>query len=76
MLFELIKFTSFETVYLAKRKGNSKLALINTVLSRELAILKIALKYKPDIMIGTDIVIAHIGKVLRIPSVILNEDDC
>ena len=37
--------------------------------------LRIVRKHKPDVMIGTDIVIAHIGKLLGIPSIILNEDD-
>lgn len=32
-------------------------------------------KKKPDIMIGTDVIIAYVGKILRIPSIITNEDD-
>ena len=75
VLFELIKDNPYQTSYLKKRKGNSKLALIHTVLTREIAILKTALRFKPDLMIGTDIVITHIGKLLRIPSIVLNEDD-
>jgi uncharacterized protein len=34
-----------------------------------------ARKYKPDLMIGTDYSISHVGKVLKIPSIVFNEDD-
>ena len=36
---------------------------------------RIARQFKPDILIGTDIVITHIGRLLKIPAIILNEDD-
>lgn len=32
-------------------------------------------KYKPSIMLGTDVSITHIGKLLNIPSMFFNEDD-
>ncbi len=31
--------------------------------------------WKPDLMIGTDIAITHIGKLMGIPSLVFNEDD-
>ena len=58
-----------------KKKGKSKLSLIWSILYREYIIFKIALKFKPDVMAGTDIVITHIGKILKIPSIILCDDD-
>ena len=75
VLFELLKDVPYEIVYLKPRKGKSKLSLIKTIISREFIMFRLALKYKPKMLIGTDIVIAHIGKILNIPSVILNEDD-
>lgn len=75
VLFDLIKDIPYEAIYLKKRKGRSKLALIGTILRREVALFWIARRWKPDLMIGTDIVITHIGKVMNIPTVILNEDD-
>jgi predicted glycosyltransferase len=42
---------------------------------REVKMFGIARRFKPDAMAGTDIVIAHIGKLLNIPSVLMNEDD-
>ena len=32
-------------------------------------------KYNPKLMIGTDYSITHIGKLLKIPSIVFNEDD-
>jgi hypothetical protein len=75
VLFELLEGVPYEIIFLKPRKGKSKLSLIKTVLFREFKLLHLALKYKPKMLIGTDIVIAHVGKLLSIPSVILNEDD-
>jgi uncharacterized protein len=38
-------------------------------------LLKFVLKYKPTLMVGTDISITHIGKLINIPSIVFNEDD-
>lgn len=76
VLFDLIEDLPFKKYMLQiRKKENSKLSLIYTVLRRELQLFKICLKEKPDILVGTDIVITHIGKLLKIPSIILNEDD-
>ncbi len=75
VLFELLEDTPFEVIYLKGRKGASKLSLIASVGSRELKMRKIALRFKPHLMIGTDIVITHVGKWLKIPAIVLNEDD-
>lgn len=75
VLFDLLEGLPYEIIYLKPRKGKSKLALVKTILFREFVLIRLALKYRPKMLIGTDIVIAHIGKIINIPSVILNEDD-
>jgi len=75
VLFRLLEDQPFEVVYLPPRKGNSKMALVGTILSREVKMTRIAVKFKPDILIGTDIVIAHVAKLLGKKSIVLNEDD-
>ena len=75
VLFELLEGLSYKIIYLKPKKGKGKISLISTVVKREFALYRIALKYKPKMLIGTDIVITHVGKLLGIPSVILNEDD-
>src|SRR5690625_5065819 len=76
VLFDLIEDLPYKKYLLGiRKKENSKWSLIYTVLRRELQLFRICLKEKPDILVGTDIVITHIGKLLGIPSIILNEDD-
>ena len=75
VLFELLEELPYKIIYLKPKKGKGKISLIATVVKREFALYRIALKYKPKMLIGTDIVITHVGKLLGIPSVILNEDD-
>jgi len=76
ILLDLIDYEQYQTIIVSTSGGSSgTFGLISSVLRREWKMLQIALRYKPDILIGTDIVITHIGKVLRVPSIILNEDD-
>jgi len=52
-------------------KANIALGMVK----RDLRLLGFCLKSRPDIMIGTSAEIGHIGSLLGIPSVIVNEDD-
>ncbi|MCA9748301.1 MAG: DUF354 domain-containing protein [Romboutsia sp.] len=56
------------------RKDN-KIGLAIGQFKQDLAVLKFAKSYKIDLMLGTSVSIAHVGKLLRIPSIIFNEDD-
>lgn len=75
VLFKLLEGVPYEIEMLPARKRSSKLGTAISVLGREKQMLKIAKRHGPEMMIGTDIVIAHVGKLLGIPSIILNEDD-
>ncbi|MGE0561006.1 MAG: hypothetical protein AB7O47_04275 [Flavobacteriales bacterium] len=75
VLFDLLEGLPYQIIFLKPKSGKGKLSLVSTVLKRELVLFKLALRYKPKIMIGTDIAITHIGNLLKIPSIILNEDD-
>lgn len=75
VLFQLVRDSPYPTVYLSGRKGTGKAALVWAVLKREVSLLKAARRWKPDLMVGTDIVFTHTGKLLGIPTIILNEDD-
>ncbi|MBL4592619.1 MAG: DUF354 domain-containing protein [Flavobacteriales bacterium] len=75
VLFDLLEGLPYEIVYLKPKKGQGKLSLIATVVKREFILFRLVLKYKPKLLVGTDIVIAHVGRILGVPSVILNEDD-
>jgi predicted glycosyltransferase len=59
----------------SKKRGGSKPAIILNMLKRNMAIFRLALKYKPSLMIGTDATIAQIGFLLNIPRITIVEDD-
>ncbi|MBL4706572.1 MAG: hypothetical protein JKY54_18735 [Flavobacteriales bacterium] len=75
VLFELLENVPYKTIYLKARNSQSKLGLYWAVLKREVRLFGICLKYRPKVLIGTDIVIAHIALLLRKKSIVLNEDD-
>jgi predicted glycosyltransferase len=75
VLFELLDGVPYPVKYIPNTKTKSKLSLIRTVAAREFTMWNIARKFKPDLMAGTDIVIAHVGKSKGIPAIVLNEDD-
>ena len=81
ILEELLKKDNQNYSLLSKKKGNRNgvLSIISNrifeLIKQDLRLLKIVRKTKPDLLIGTDIAITHIGKITRIPSVVFNEDD-
>ena len=75
VLFKLLENENWRIIRLPQRKGKTKLGLISNILSRELKMLRLSLRHKPDVLIGTDLVITHIGRLLGIPSIVVNEDD-
>ncbi len=76
VLFDLLEGEDWDLVRLPERKAaGGKLGLAANIAAREVTILRIARKFRPNLMAGTDLVITHVGRLLGIPSVIVNEDD-
>lgn len=75
VLFDLLEGLDYNVKYIKSNKTDSKWSLIWTVFVREIRMLFISLKFKPDLLVGTDIVITHIAKLLGKKSIVLNEDD-
>ncbi len=75
VLFELVEGESYEITYIKEKAPKDKWGRVKRILKREWIMFRLMLKYRPDLAIGTDLVITHIGKILKIPSIILNEDD-
>jgi len=61
------------------KRTNSKLSVIikgvQEFIIQDYKLLNYVRKFKPDIMLGTDIAITHIGSLKKIPSIVFNEDD-
>ncbi|GAB4255273.1 MAG: DUF354 domain-containing protein [Vicingaceae bacterium] len=75
VLFELIEEVPYKVYKLSKRKGNSKLSLFIEIIKRLMLLNSIIKKEKPQVMVGTDIVIMMLGKWKHIKTIMLNEDD-
>tara|TARA_Y100001970_G_scaffold27492_1_gene33549 strand:- start:7009 stop:8121 length:1113 start_codon:yes stop_codon:yes gene_type:complete len=60
-------------------RGNNKFTIlggaISEMLLQDFKLLFYSKEIKPDLLIGTDISISHIGKLMKVPSLIFNEDD-
>lgn len=61
-------------IFPGERAAN-KAALLTALIIRNYKIFKIALKFRPNVMIGTAPEVAQVGRVLQIPSIIVNDDD-
>lgn len=76
ILEELLKESGF--VYhniLPQGRKDDKISIAFGQLKQDIKLLSFCLKQKPDILIGTSVAISHVGKLLSIPSINLNEDD-
>ena len=58
-----------------KTRGGSKMAMAKTILKRNYLLMNYCRKNKPDLLVGTSVENTHIGKLLGIPSINVNEDD-
>ena len=56
-------------------RKSTKLGIAWGLFKQDIGILNLALKEKPDMMVGTSVPIAHIGKLLGIPTIHVTEDD-
>jgi predicted glycosyltransferase len=64
------------------QKSNRKPTILSVVLNgllellkQDLNLFKLVKKWKPNLMVGTDISITHVGIIFNIPTFVFNEDD-
>ncbi|MCF8378562.1 MAG: DUF354 domain-containing protein [Bacteroidales bacterium] len=76
ILQNLLEESLFEFINIMPdgRKDN-KISIAFGQIRQDLKLFLFCLKNKPDMLVGTSVAISHVGKVLNIPSVNLNEDD-
>jgi len=56
-------------------RGSSKLSILWSLFKRDVKLNKYVKKHKPDLMMGSDASLAHVGKLRKIPVVTTLEDD-
>jgi uncharacterized protein len=77
-LLDLEKQKYFRLIKRRERKGNALSIMVNGLIElivQNFRLNKVVRNLKPDIMVGTDTSIAHIGWMKRTPSFVYNEDD-
>ncbi|HOJ04255.1 MAG TPA: DUF354 domain-containing protein [Bacteroidota bacterium] len=76
VLEELLLSSGYEyTNVYPKQRGRGKIGILVSMLEKDRNIFAIVRAVKPDVLIGTSVEITHVGRLLRIPSVVFNEDD-
>lgn len=76
VLRELLEEADWEyQVIHQKKRSKSYFSFFQNLLIRDYRIYKIAWKIKPDLLMGSDASVAHVGKLLSIPCITTLEDD-
>lgn len=76
ILEDLLKRSNLSyTNILPSGRSDSKIGIFWGMIKADLKLFLYCLKNKPDILIGTSFAISHVGKILHIASINLNEDD-
>lgn len=60
---------------LPEGRKDSKFGITIGVLKRDWRLFRFCISSRPDLMLGTSVEIGHIGSLLKIPSINVNEDD-
>lgn len=77
ILEELLQRTGWSYLNIFnRRRGDSKMQIAWSLLVRDVKMFQAARSFQPDLLIGTSAEITHVGAVLGIPSLVVNEDDC
>lgn len=66
---------SFTNILPNRRKRNTKLAALWTLVKKDFKILQLQLKNNFDMLVGTETALSHVGWLLRKPVFIMDEDD-
>ncbi|NQV54031.1 MAG: DUF354 domain-containing protein [Flavobacteriales bacterium] len=75
VLLDLLSEETIETVLLPKKSGRTKVSMIKDVLHRNRMLVKLIRSRHIDLMVGTDVSIAQMGRLMKVLSVVVNEDD-
>jgi uncharacterized protein len=76
ILEELLKQSGLEYVnILERRRAGGRIAIVTEMAEREWRMFRFARAFRPDLLVGTSAEIAHVGRLLGKPSIVLNEDD-
>lgn len=65
----------YENILPKRRKRNTKLSILLTLLKKDFKIFQIQLEGNYDLLVGTETALSHVGFLFRRPVLIMDEDD-
>ena len=74
ILLDLLNAYGFEYIVLSKQ-GKNLFGLAVELLKRDYKLFNLARSYKPDILIGLSEIITHVGKILKMPSIVFTDTE-
>ena len=74
VLIDLLEKAGLE-YHLLSKPGKGYLGLAKELLVRDLKMYLICRHFKPDLLIGSSVNIAHVGTLIGVPSLVFSEDD-
>lgn len=75
LISEKLKFIRLTKKRVGKKRFSIIAKGIVDLIIQDINLYRFVKKFKPDLMVGTDYSITHIGKIFKIPSIVFNEDD-
>ena len=76
ILEELLEKSNMQYLnILPEGRKDNKIGLALGLIKRDFRLFSFCLSNRPDLMVGTSVEIGHVGSLLRIPSINVNEDD-
>lgn len=60
---------------IVSKMRTSFFGLVYELIEHDFGLIRLALRHKTEVMVGTSVCITHAGMLLRIPSLVVNEDD-
>jgi len=70
---------SFTKLISRKKRKNTKFSILSQLgvemIKQDFSLKRFIESFRPDIMLGTDISISHVGWLMKIPTLVFNEDD-
>ena len=76
VLEDLLRASGWDYVNLLPQgKGAGRFALAKDLAVRNLGLLRHAVRHRPDLMVAPAAEVAHVGRLLGVPSLVMTEDD-
>ncbi len=75
IILDLVKDSTYTIRLTSRRRRNNKLSILWELICRALTFVRLNSQFRPELLVGSDVVLVQVGRLLRKPVIFLNEDD-